>query len=391
MGCFNVACSVSNLSIGYGTEVVFIPLLPNHIERDGKHLINPSKSLIYSNCYYNPFSLPIKGKYNDYGGVENIEKDENVESIEKYFGMEIENFIEAIGEDRDINDSYGALFQAYAIHKELISSYSVPFDEHFLFELGYKETDKGYQFNEFPYFVSIEESTTKAMSEGKGFTIKDESGHVISKCDGYDSRKQLLNQFQKYTGYMINVKEEDQEKVKLLSKMSGMFIHREIYDELVNFNGGKIPKFNKEYDDFSQALQKEKEEKRNKLPGIKRIQEMIDATEDEQHKEMLKTILQMQLETPDNKLDYKFERMDFYRHFKEWDYFETLYLEPVKKGKLKEDFSNYRSFYWSFYSCNRFFFPNMNGEQHGNNEASKMLLEKSLEIVKREIENDDEE
>ena len=94
MGCFNVACSVSNLSINYGDRVVFIPLLPknwtlrNHPSYKN-HVVGKHSSLIYSNCYFNPLTFPIKGQYNDYGGLENVDKDANTEAIEKFFKMNL--------------------------------------------------------------------------------------------------------------------------------------------------------------------------------------------------------------------------------------------------------------------------------------------------------------
>jgi len=77
MGSYNVACSVSNISIRSGDPVAFIPLevakYPYKIG-DGNH------TLIYSNCFYAPATLPIFGEYDDYGGVENIIRDKNLQS-----------------------------------------------------------------------------------------------------------------------------------------------------------------------------------------------------------------------------------------------------------------------------------------------------------------------
>lgn len=84
MGSFNSACSVSNISIGAGDPVAFIPLevvkYPYKIG-DGNH------TLIYSHCFYAPVTMPIFGTYDDYGGLEDIEKDVNLEIIEKYFDI----------------------------------------------------------------------------------------------------------------------------------------------------------------------------------------------------------------------------------------------------------------------------------------------------------------
>jgi len=92
MGCFNVACSVSNLSINHCDRVVYIPLLPNNwgirnYPDHKHHLVGTHSGLIYSNCYFNPLTLPIRGQYNDYGGIELVDQDANTVAIEKFFNM----------------------------------------------------------------------------------------------------------------------------------------------------------------------------------------------------------------------------------------------------------------------------------------------------------------
>lgn len=91
MGCFNVACSVSNISISEGTECVYIPLVENRYRYkigDGNHL------LIYPWCFYEPATLPIFGQYDSYGRLENIVRDYNVEVIEKFFEIEIDTIFD---------------------------------------------------------------------------------------------------------------------------------------------------------------------------------------------------------------------------------------------------------------------------------------------------------
>lgn len=109
MGSFNVACSVSDLSIHPGDGVAFFILIPNLYEFPGEgkiHKIEPTSNLIYSNCYFNPLSLPIFGTYDDYGCPVKIVRDVNVEMLEKFFGMEISSIIECITCGRDIYDSW---------------------------------------------------------------------------------------------------------------------------------------------------------------------------------------------------------------------------------------------------------------------------------------------
>lgn len=78
MGCWSVACGVSNIAITAGNKCVLLPLRKN--EGD------------YGYFEYIPAMLPIFGEYDDYGGIENIEKNINTELIEKVTGVTIEDF-----------------------------------------------------------------------------------------------------------------------------------------------------------------------------------------------------------------------------------------------------------------------------------------------------------
>lgn len=67
MGSFNVACSISGISLSPGDRCCFIPLEENPYT-DGQAKNN--SLLIYADCYYHPLTLPLFGIYDDYGMVE---------------------------------------------------------------------------------------------------------------------------------------------------------------------------------------------------------------------------------------------------------------------------------------------------------------------------------
>lgn len=73
MGSFNVACSISNISISCGDPIVYIPL---EVAQYPASIGDRNIYLIYSRCFYIPAAFPIKGFYDDYGGIEHIEMDE---------------------------------------------------------------------------------------------------------------------------------------------------------------------------------------------------------------------------------------------------------------------------------------------------------------------------
>lgn len=89
MGSFNKIGFYSNIPITEMNDIVLFICADS--------LINTKDSSpVGINSLYEPISLPIYGKYNSYGCICNIEKDENVISIEKSFNISIEELIESI-------------------------------------------------------------------------------------------------------------------------------------------------------------------------------------------------------------------------------------------------------------------------------------------------------
>lgn len=146
MGSCNVAGSMSHLSIGGGTKVAFFFLAPMahgrprigfDREADRIVVLEPM-SMIVSNegtcAFYAPRFLPIFGQYNDYGSLENIERDMNVEYIEQYFGLSIEQIMEQVtrnwcGEKKVIAkddwrteelQSLSGMFEHYEFYKKMV-------------------------------------------------------------------------------------------------------------------------------------------------------------------------------------------------------------------------------------------------------------------------------
>jgi len=464
MGCFNVVCSISNLSIHHGTKVAFIPLLRSDYSKYsfGKqvsHEIKAKTQLIHQNEYFTPLTLPIFGEYNDYGSLENIEKNDHTKMIEQFFDISIEQFMEFLTERRNLMDFHTDFSKKYAVHGELVSSPEFEFDEFFLITLGFHKEEKGYQFRKMDYLVEITES------EQLGFTIKDDKGKLLYQSKSREIKKELVEIFEKLTSYFLLVSPEHQQAVKVFYQLSGMFVHKEIFDECVSYNlkkttgmeayvenhhltmlgfdcineteeafyfeKGSFPFYVVKQKEQSgvDIVSKENDERYEHLYNVKRfvekwenltkekldtreiekiyiydegyndfkawlngehdrgdyeinyyIKEYNDA-ETEEGKESFKKMIDMTRKQRKN----RYEKHDYGRIFKDWKLFDKMYSEEVKKGKFKDAFREYIAFENTAYSCNRFFFPGMNGEQHGNLKASKMLLEKSLEIVNEKL------
>lgn len=80
MGCWNATCNVSRLPIFCGDEIVVIPLIAVSA--------TVTANTNYATDNFVPFSFPIVGKYNDYGGIEDAviteENDKLIRSYEFY-------------------------------------------------------------------------------------------------------------------------------------------------------------------------------------------------------------------------------------------------------------------------------------------------------------------
>lgn len=547
MGSFNVACSVSNISISPNDKVVFIPLLPTNFDYQDKviHKIKPNLLLIYADCYFTPVSLPIHGVYGDYGYLDNIKRDANVESIESYFNIPIEDFVKCIGFSGEYYRYGSLIFEYFVEHKNLDEE---QLNEEFLLTLGFKkEKDTNYYIFKNKYISNLykvelfEEqdiSNRNRKESHLNFKIYDENNNLIFVNQHYYVLREFYKQYNKLTNYYLNVKPKLQRPLHILSNMSGMFVLQDIYDKLSEFHLNderqqavgsylkekhleyfgfrKIPKeeqilidsrhsslwrkngypFDVKLGEYGSILihQKYQEyfnfgDKRfiseikqgwkkatktnvedtfpilaetdkatdEEFESIKKVfkeltgaemnsrgnvphkhsiysvndfvecwkeetNEILDVKDlrgtyiyDEYYDNFRNTVLKYE-EKLRNKNDFKQELKDpekgvervrlsedfdivfdcpfshhnhrnddFYPFFKKWLLFKELYKHPIINNQLKDEFKRYRAFYWTMYSCNRFFFPAMNGEQCGNHEASKVLLDASLKFVENKI------
>ena len=94
MGSFDVACSVSRITINGGDPVAYFPLEKYKYCYDPAA---PNNMLIYPWCYYVPVSLPIFGEYFDYGFIDEIEENASTKALEKHFKCTIKNIVGAEG------------------------------------------------------------------------------------------------------------------------------------------------------------------------------------------------------------------------------------------------------------------------------------------------------
>ena len=261
MGCFNVACSISNISINAGTEIAYIPL---QVSKYPYKIGDGNAFLIYIHCFYSPVTLPIFGEYDDYGGIENIKRDGNAVHIEKYFKTNIKNVIEGV----------------------------------------------------------------KPIS-------------------------------------------------------SGMFVHKKIYDLLVNTS---IDEWGKSRGDFvytKYKLSKVYDEYRKKV-----LKEMD--TWENFNKFVKGRFEKSGIKDPEKEIDFTLNYMAWESNggifsFREYEEFKKIYRPCILKGGMKNRIIEFSLFELGMAGLNTFYFPAANGYQHGNQYLSEIFYKKCHEIMVKEI------
>jgi len=463
MVCFNVACSVSNLSIGCGDRVVYIPLIPsNWYRRLNKepHLVGTHSGLIYSNCYFTPLTLPVKGHYNDYGGIDEVDRDANTEAIEKFFNMPIEDFVNTVERNwcREYLSDQKDITKNFLKKPELFNNVSKSdLTKEFMNEMGFEETEKAnyYTFKDFPYLIK-----TRFGAKTEGYYILDKETEKEVKQREHNGfyRNYLLSDFAELTGYYIGISKEMQDKISIMENLSGMFIHEDIYnllakgstraeanpDEVMIKELGFVldedkkrenrddrfyyhpevednesyvcigdygsPKvFDKDtrdeyYGDWLDSsyelaenyLEKHGvvldltpyEKESSSMPSFRNLQKNI---------KLYKAIQEEVCDPNDEvaKIRASLNKLKFWGHplsgtnlrndglwaFEGWSYLEDIYSAYFEDGSIAKEFCEWNAAKGMMYSANVFFFPAMNGEQHGNDSVSKKVLTKSLEII----------
>lgn len=114
MGDFSMACGASSISL-INTDVVLIPLMPAKYEsKEGKFQFNGAHIVTNNGAMslFEPITLPIYGYLDSYGCLSSVEPSFNIEAIEKYFDLPIEEFADGIaieGFDKEVKEKFPIL------------------------------------------------------------------------------------------------------------------------------------------------------------------------------------------------------------------------------------------------------------------------------------------
>lgn len=91
MGCFGKIGFISSLPISWRDDTTLIFMIPNKYKDNG--------GITYSTDWYQPFMLPIHGKYDDYGSIEEVVNTDSVKFIEEFFGLDIKTIISEVDDN----------------------------------------------------------------------------------------------------------------------------------------------------------------------------------------------------------------------------------------------------------------------------------------------------
>lgn len=228
MGSYDVSCGITRLSIHCGDDCVLLPLISPRVlnqkkfklERLGYSKIKPTSMILYTYDIWEPFCLPIRGKYNDYGSLEEIIKDKNTEIIENYFGIPIEDFVAIITDvRRDVYDTYSALYPIFFDYRDDMG-WDVPF-ETLLLHCGFEKNEENNNYSLDDCVITIAEDGKKAVMK-----IGDDSWDL----DISYNKEGFLKEYRNQTGHYLGVSKDKIEKLELLNCVGGMFILGEAYD-----------------------------------------------------------------------------------------------------------------------------------------------------------------
>lgn len=125
MGCFDINGGISRLPVTYGDDCFLMIGVINKNIRTA-HIDEYGNGFLFT-----PISLPVFGKYNDYGRIEEIVRDKNVEIIEMLCEEEIYNIIDAI--DNNLVGRYSKNHESEKLCNRILDKFNINKDT---YELG---------------------------------------------------------------------------------------------------------------------------------------------------------------------------------------------------------------------------------------------------------------
>lgn len=426
MGCFNVSCGISKMSIGLDDEVYVIPLYKSaYAQNLSRKMMILSQEEIFA-----PLCFPIKGTYDEYGSIENIEKNKNTKIIENYFKLKIEDFINIICDSRgnDLYDSYCKIHEILFNKKDLKYLKKDVSLNDFFKHFGFKENNKTYERDNIIFDIS-EGETNKYVK----LIYNNEETKIFCDYGLNDSsfKYSILSIFSEKTNNYLGVKKGYENIVKILLNTYIMFVKAEIYEYMcektlgnkkrkmlydcnisesilkkLNFKEKELGSGEYIYDEIKDLSIKLSYPKNiikieNKTYKVETILDLVNFIEKEYNKKLnLKNIEEIEfkveclLDLVKNKGKYNdfclsnlIKRDISMIIFEEWKYFYEIYLDKYENIlEIKKEICDYNYFHENMFLTNNMFFPSFAGPQNGDIKAEKDLNKKITELIEKRLE-----
>lgn len=344
MGCFNLSGGLSGLDIQYGDDVVLIPLVKTNkfsenIEVDTIHCSNDGAMQ-----FFTPYSLPIRGRYNDYGGIKDIIMDEGALFIEKRFKMGISEFMELLlsGEAFD-KSTIGCMFEHAEIYDSMVerelennlAREKLPLSKGVLCNLGFKITDM--PTNDERYGICL---------------THDNLDGVEIHSDGMWSKLKICNGVESL--YTLKALDETLSEYNLGNLDYSSLGNKSEYEYYTEQALKYIQNVSKGMDDFLESMKN------------KTYSEYTDAEK---------------LEFAELVRPFDSENLILFRNNNANRLFKCLGVNTIS------DVAKLLYFNRVMYDCNRLYFPSVGGSQTANFMTQKKLLELNEKILNNKISN----
>lgn len=270
MGCFDVSCGISSITIKRGDDALLLFLLPfsqyPESSKERKVEIEVGLQQVFNEGplgMYMPLCLPIRGKYNDYGSLEDIENDDTVKALEKYFDAKFEQIVDVVrrGKYGTLHDDEMRAIYGNDVKITRYSSQGNKVTPEWLLSAGFTEKNGKYYHPDVTTILKwgkdgkiLKTDEQKCYVEFKvPFKGSNEKGimpHIIwwenekwneiwqreqhDFCNTFMEKSKPMGWFAEEYGVVLGIKKDKVEKAKLLSRVSVMFIDGKVYDALTD-------------------------------------------------------------------------------------------------------------------------------------------------------------
>ncbi len=375
MGSFNVSCGVSRLSIGVGDPVALFPLVPSGYSKFEKlssvTIVSNSGPFALFNCR----ALPVIGRYDDYGGMEDIYENENTRIIEQNFNSEghpVENddergsadIYEIVGAWTGYESGHPGMF----VHGEIYKALSTTL-------IGeYSSKDRNVLQGVFP--------VPPFMLERLGFVLEQ------TREEG---RYKLLYRHPDSDGFRI-ASDGSFGHIEVEGKDVGLIhsiqdLAKQVLPFGVQFNTeglDDISDYDWKFDELQHKLierVKEEEALTSELPP-----EFVEKRRDSMER----------LFGPSSVITGSFMDIgDYNQYGNDTSPLATMYVDAIKSGRIKPNLVACKHFISSMSYVNTLFFPSYAGPQFGAHHATKLLGKLIQDIseveIARHADDEDEE